>query len=187
VIEIVVEEPKTTGYDAISILKNCLQKYKVPQSNMVVDSDGIGAEVSGWFHNYYAFHGAAAAIDKRYKNIKAECAYALARIINAGDIKIIASSDTQKQRIVQELMTLKAGMLDMEGKMTIISKDEMRNLLPNRHSPDFLDALLMLMVFDIQYQPLQIIADTHQPTTLVEDREPRISKEEMERRRQSNK
>lgn len=182
VIEIVVEEGKTTGLDTISLLKEALLKYKVPQSNLVVDSDGIGQGVTGWFHNYYSFHGGGASFDKRYKNIKAECAYALARKINNHQIKIIASN-AQRERIIEELMALKAGMLDMEGKMTIISKDDMRRMLDNRHSPDFFDALMMLQVFDLQYQPLRIVDDISKPTTLVEDREPRISREEMAKRR----
>ena len=83
-----------------------------------------------------------------YNNIKSECAFKLAELINKRQIHIICSPAVQ-ERIKQEMTVLKSKNTNSaEQKRELISKDTMKPLLGR--SPDFLDMLIMRMIFEIK-------------------------------------
>jgi phage terminase large subunit len=88
--------------------------------------------------------------------LKSECGYKLAELINNRQIKIICSNE-QKDRIIAELAQLKAAGIDKdEQKKRLIKKEEMKEAL--HRSPDYLDMLLMNMIFHIK-QPMIVWAE----------------------------
>lgn len=122
---------------------------KVPRSSIVSDADGLGFYLESYLKGIREFHGGQSAIDsKTYNNIKSECAFKLAELINKRQIHIICSPEVQ-EKIKQEMTVLKSKNTNSaEQKRELISKDTMKQLLGR--SPDFLDMLIMRMIFEIK-------------------------------------
>jgi hypothetical protein len=144
-----IDQAKATGKSIETDLKNLIITHSVPRSQVVADSDGLGSYLVSYLSGIKEFHGGSSAVNKvEYANIKSECAYKLAELINDRKIRIKCNSE-QKQRIINELGQLKADNIDNdEGKKRIIKKDEMKERLG--HSPDYLDMLIMRMIFEVQ-------------------------------------
>lgn len=140
----------STAKDIEQTLQRIATDYGVGRSRIVADSDGLGAYLADYLQGIKAFHGGASAVNKaEFANIKSECAFKLAEKINARQLRIICNNDDQIQRIKDELMLLIAESITSDtSKRKLISKDEMKRMVG--HSPDYLDALLMGMYFDIQ-------------------------------------
>lgn len=153
---------KTDGAKVEAMLKELARTYAVPQSHIAYDADGIGAYLKGYLANAYSFNNGSAAIktnDKalNYKNLKTQCYYMLAERINAAQVyvmpKVAATKVGDKyvrDCIVSESRAIKKHKPDGDGKLQIIPKEQMKNALG--HSPDFMDALMMRMVFEIKPQ-----------------------------------
>lgn len=137
---------KATGKEIEGDLKDVMNEDKVGHSQTVADSDGLGAYLESYLVGIKEFHGGATAINKEeFVNLKSECAYELAAKINAREIYIDCSPE-QSEIIKEELGALKADNVDAdERKKRIIKKDKMKELIG--HSPDYLDMLLMRMLF----------------------------------------
>lgn len=151
-----VDKEKSTGKEIEEDLKQLMIKYQVGRSRTCADSDGLGAYLVSYLTGIKTFHGGARAYhDKEFANLKSECAYKLAEFINDRKLKIICSPE-QKKRIIEELGILKADQLDGdETKKRIIKKDRMRELI--QRSPDYLDMLLMGMLWHCKLKPIQIV------------------------------
>ncbi|MGV3528936.1 MAG: phage portal protein [Flavisolibacter sp.] len=150
VCKIVIDEEKSTGKSIETALRQLMENEKVDHSDVIVDSDGLGAYLESYLEGIEEFHGGAAANDPEFANLKSECAFRLAELINKRQIRIICSHD-QKQRIIDELMTLKMDNVDAdEKKKRIIKKEKMKEYL--QRSPDYLDMLLMRMALDLTPQ-----------------------------------
>lgn len=150
VCRIPIDKEKATGREIELDLKREKNTKAIPNSRIVADSDGLGAYLESYIKNIKEFHGGSSARDKKqFANIKTECAYKLAEIINNRNILVICTSE-QEEAIKAELSTcLKREHVDKdESKKRIISKDKMKTLLG--HSPDYMDMLLMRMIFEIK-------------------------------------
>lgn len=118
-----------------------------PNSQVVADADGLGAFLSSYVRNIKEFHGGTPAKDKKYGTLKDECAYALARKIREGGIRIVCPQE-EKELIISELQTCLTAMPNDLNKQKIIPKSKQKDLLGR--SPDYFDALLMRFYFDIK-------------------------------------
>lgn len=148
VCRVAIDQPKSTGKTIQDDLQKLMIDYGVPRSRTVADSDGMGSYLASYLNGIKEFHGNGKAIDAEFANIKAECAYKLAEKINKREIYIICS-DEQKSRIIEELSVLKAdSVTNDEQRKRIIKKDMMKELLGR--SPDYLDMLIMRMIFEVQ-------------------------------------
>lgn len=147
--KIELDKPKATGKSIETDLKELMLLREIGRSQTVADSDGLGAYLESYLTGIKEFHGGSSPIDKdEYSNLKSQCAYELAAKINNREIFIQCTSE-QKETIIEELGVLKADNVNAdERKKKIISKDKMKELLG--HSPDYLDMLLMRMMFLIK-------------------------------------
>lgn len=126
-------------------IKDMMINEGIPRSLMIVDADGIGSFLESYLTGIKEFHGNGRPQDPRYANLKAECAFKLAELINKRSIKIVCT-EAQKERIMDELAALKQANIDDDLKRyDIEKKDEMKKVLG--HSPDYLDMLIMSMFF----------------------------------------
>jgi len=150
ICSIALDKAKSTGRSIELDLKELKNSKGVGNSNIVADSDGLGAYLESYIQNIKTFHGGASAINKKeFAKLKSECGFKLAEKINNREI-FIKCSNEQKEEIKKEIsMCLKRDSIDKdEGKKQLISKDKMKEYLG--HSPDYLDMLLMAMIFEVR-------------------------------------
>jgi len=134
---------KTTEIEAKA--KELARTYKIPRSRIIVDEDGLGGGIVDHLR-CIGFKNGAKANNKRYKNLKTECYYKLGEIVTSGLAYI--SDDKYQTEIIEELEIIKRDKMDSDGKLEIISKDKMRDLLGR--SPDFADTLMMRMLPEVK-------------------------------------
>lgn len=148
---VAIDKPKAKGKEIETDLKTLMNKSGTGHSKTVADSDGLGAYLESYLTGIKEFHGGARPNSPaEFANLKSECAYELAAFINKREVKIICTEE-QKERIIEELGVLKADNVNAdERKKKIISKDKMKELLGR--SPDYLDMLLMKMIFHVKPQ-----------------------------------
>lgn len=143
---IAIDKEYSPGKDVETDLKNLMIKDKIPRSLTIVDADGVGSFLESYLEGIKEFHGGSPAVDKeRYTNLRAECYFKLAELINQRKIRIVCTAE-QRERIQDELGALKqAYIYNDESKKGIIKKETMKAILG--HSPDYIDALMMAMYF----------------------------------------
>ncbi len=146
------DKGKSDGKEIEQDIKEVMIMGEVPHSKSVVDSDGMGAYLESYLKGIKQFHAGAQAINhKEFANLKSECAYKLAELVNKRMIKIVCSEE-QKNRIKREMAVLKAKSIDAdESRKRIIKKEEMKIMLGGK-SPDYLDMLIMKMFFHVKPQ-----------------------------------
>lgn len=132
--------------NAINALK---VKHKVPNLNIVADEDGVGGgvvdncRIKGFVNNSKALN------NENFSNLKTQCFYKLADKMNNDEIFIETElSQKQKETIIEELEYVKSYNSDSDGKMQILPKAEIKQLIGR--SPDYADALAMRLYFDIK-------------------------------------
>lgn len=82
-------------------------------------------------------------MDPRYINLRSECYFKLAELINNRKIKVICTPE-QRERLMDELGALKQADIDNDTKKkTVIPKETMKIILGR--SPDYMDMLMMAM------------------------------------------
>lgn len=150
VCNVEIDKEVSTGKSNEKDLAKMMREKAVPRSQTIVDSDGLGDYLESYLTGIKEFHGGTPAVNKKeFANLKSECGYKLAEMINKHKLLIICKNDTQKSKIIEELQVLKAKNPDAdEQRKRLISKDEMKEQLGR--SPDYLDMLLMRMYFEIK-------------------------------------
>lgn len=137
-------EPKEVEQD----IRKSATENRVRLSNVAVDSDGVGAFVTNYLNGGFEFHGEARSYSGNYNNLKSECGFKLAELICERKLHVICDQQTQ-ERLSLELEVLMAAEIDNDTKKkSLVGKDRQKAILG--HSPDILDALIMLMVFEVK-------------------------------------
>jgi hypothetical protein len=142
---IVFDKSKITELQAYIIqLKN---KYKVPNSNIIADEDGVGGglvdnlDIKGFINNSRALN------DENYQNLKTQCYYKLAEAIQRNEIYFSYDiNDSEKEMLIEELEQVKSADSD-DGKLKMINKTDVKQNIGR--SPDYSDALMMRMYFTL--------------------------------------
>ena len=144
-----IDKQKSSGKEIEEDLKSLMISENVPRSQSIADSDGMGAYLESYLTGIKEFHGGGKPNDDtEYANLKSECGYKLAELINKRLIKVNCTTE-QRQLSSEELGQLKADNLDAdEKKKRIIKKDTMKEALGR--SPDYLDMLIMRMYFEVK-------------------------------------
>ena len=118
----------------------------VRNEEIVIDCGG-GYGNSTWesFPGAVRFLGSAAPIEsKEYANLRTQCFYKLADAINSGEVWFSNASQETEARVIREVEQLKRSAIDVDGKLKVVPKQQMKDGLQGR-SPDFLDAMAMRM------------------------------------------
>lgn len=143
-----IDQSYSEGRTIEADLKRMMIECSIPRSMLVADSDGLGAYLESYLNGIKEFHGGNRPVNPEFDNLKSECAFKLAEMINNRQIRVVCS-DAQRERIKKELSVLKQDHIDADTrKKGIISKEKMKETLG--HSPDYLDMLIMAMVFRIR-------------------------------------
>lgn len=143
------------------------RQYQVPRSNILTDEDGVGGGLKDEMAGIKGFLNGSRPIAKKHKklgfnaekeieeqtdanyvNLKTQCYYKLADYVNIGKIGIYEGfSGEEKQELIQELEQVKRDKIDSDGKLRILSKERVKELLGR--SPDWSDNLMMRMYFEL--------------------------------------
>jgi phage terminase large subunit len=159
-----------------SKLKTIAAEEEVPYSRIVADEDGIGGAVvdnckgiKGFIANHPAMENPTTHIQENYANLKSQCGYKLAEMINTHQIAIAIEPnqfisevpgityEVWKEQLTEELEQIKSKNMDAEKKMQITSKDDVKETLGR--SPDFSDTMLMRIM--LEYKPSNQFATIH--------------------------
>jgi len=138
--------PETAGR-----IRDLAALHRVGRSRIVVDDDGIGGGVVDLLPGCVAFKGGARPIDRRgrnenYFNLKSQCSYMLAEVINNRGMHVVPEAD--RDRIAEELAWIKRDKVDSDGKLRILGKDKVKEGIGR--SPDYADTLMMRMVLELK-------------------------------------
>ena len=144
---------------------------KIPWSNIMIDEDGIGGAivdgmkgVKGFIANSTPLPTANQIRSKfsriindfipktNYKNLKSQCGFKLAEMIN--EHRIAFSVPEFRDKIIDELSALlRQKNVDGDGKLQIKSKDEVK--IDLNRSPDIGDPIIYRMWFELKKEALE--------------------------------
>ena len=145
--------------EVVKLIEEARAKYRIPLSQVVIDEDGVGGGVVDMLRGCRGFIGGASQIETNqgitnYRNLRSQCYFKLADLTKEKKIRINADPNI-KDLIIQELEQIKDKGEADEKKLAIIAKDEIKEFLGR--SPDFADALMMRMIFELQYIPTDLL------------------------------
>ena len=144
VVKEIITKNKTSADNVEKLIRNTADIHKIPQKNIIIDSDGVGQYLSHYMKGVQPFVNNAKPLDKEsYQNLKTQCYYKLAEQINVGNIWVKCNDTDRRNKIIEEFEVIRRKNMDNDGKLSILSKKEMKAVLG--HSPDFADALMMRM------------------------------------------
>jgi len=157
----VVTMPKNTVPMVVDAINNLANKYKVPRSNIVIDEDGVGGGVVDYLPGCKGFVNNSTAIETlgskkihNYANLKAQCYFKLAEYVNKGEISVYDNIPEEiKELTIEDLEQICQKDPDKDSKVRVETKEEIKEKLGR--SPDFSDALMMRMLFEVKstYKP----------------------------------
>ena len=133
--------------DVVDEIKKLQQENQVNLRNIIVDEDGVGGGVKDYLRCKGFVNNSKALKNENYQNLKTQCYYKLADLINKGQIGINCSDVNVKQHIIEELEQVRTKDADKDNKLQIIPKDTIKAILGR--SPDYADALAMRMFYEI--------------------------------------
>ena len=141
-------------------IQSCIEalrvKHQIPKDQCIADEDGVGGGVVdscgilGFVNNSKAFDNTVNGVKTNYFNLQSQCGFKLAEKIQNSSIYIEADiSEKTKEEIIEELEQLKTFNTDVDGKLRILPKEQIKQNIGR--SPDFRDMLLMKQYFDVRF------------------------------------
>lgn len=146
------------GLDQLAdVIKTLASNEQVPFSHIIIDEDGVGGGlvdmlrgVKGFMSNSVPFEmwdtREFKFIKPNYQNLKAQCYFTLADMIN--NHKIACRDVSIKELLREDLSVIRQKNQDSDGKLAIISKDEMKEIIGR--SPDVSDMMMMRIYFEFK-------------------------------------
>jgi len=163
-------------HKAIEVLR---KHWRVAVSDVLVDQDGLGGGIvqlggyNGFSGGAQALEDPATGIKEAYHNLKTQCFYRFAELVNTAAVRFTVTTDNWlingvrgtkillgKQAVdirdvlKNQLKAIKRAKPDAEGKKYINTKEEQKLILDGR-SPDFADCASQRAWFDIRKRPAQ--------------------------------
>lgn len=138
-------------------VKQLMQQYRIAPAHVVVDTDGVGGGLADQLpgcRQFVAMHKPVAlkGQPQAYENLKTQCYYLLAQVVEEGRLSLSPSLQQQYHEgkslhtlLLEELLVIRRGASQNDGKLSINRKDAHKALLGR--SPDLADMVMMRMVF----------------------------------------
>ena len=120
---------------------------QIPLLNVICDEDGVGGGVVDILGCHGFVNNSRAVGGKNYANLKTQCYFALAERCNKNGLYVYTGDAKLKEMITQELEQVKQDKIDQDGKIYIVSKDQVKDKLGR--SPDYSDMLMMREWFEL--------------------------------------
>ena len=138
---------KSAINDVVSEIRDIQQSNQVKLTNIIIDEDGVGGGAKDYLRCKGFVNNARPLKNENYQNLKTQCYYKLADLINKGQVGIDCQDITIKNQIIEECEQVRMKDADKDGKLKIIPKETIKNIIGR--SPDFADALAMRMFYEI--------------------------------------
>jgi phage terminase large subunit len=117
--------------------------------NIIVDEDGVGGGLKDILRCKGFTNNARALKGENYSNMKTQVYYKMASMMNKGQVSLSSAKDIElKNTIIQELEQVKRTKIDSDAKLSMISKDKVKEMLGR--SPDYSDAIAMRFYYEIR-------------------------------------
>ncbi len=138
---------KSAINDVVDEVRQLQQDNQVPLRNIIIDEDGVGGGAKDFLRCQGFVNNSRALKGENYQNLKTQCYYKLADLINKGQIGIECNDITVKNNIIEELEQVRTKDADKDNKLQMIPKDTVKAIIGR--SPDYSDALAMRMFYEI--------------------------------------
>ena len=148
---------KNRTTETSNIIRWLQKQYSVKNSHTICDEDWVGWWVVDMLWCKWFINNSSPILSeeekeiRNYKNLKDQCYFELQPIIENWVMKLIVMNDNDKESIVEELDVIKQKNPDKWGKLQILTKEEIKQLI--WRSPDFADTIAMRMWFELNKQP----------------------------------
>ncbi len=138
---------KSSIDEVVEAVRTIQQEYSVPLRNIVIDEDGVGGGAKDYLRCLGFTNNARALKGENYQNLKTQCYYKLADLINKGQLGIDCPDINAKNNIIEELEQVRMKDADKDSKLKIVPKESVIDIIGR--SPDYSDALAMRMYYEI--------------------------------------
>jgi hypothetical protein len=135
-------------------IRDLLFSERISYSNCIIDEDGVGGGVvdnlrgvKGFVNNSTPLDNPVTHQPENFKNLKTQCAYKLAEMVNDHKIGVELNDETVRSTEIEEFEQLKRKDPDRDTRLQIVPKDEIKELIGR--SPDYLDTYIMRMWFEL--------------------------------------
>jgi len=159
-----VEERYAFNYDRVDTkgalvktaetIEHIARRHDISADNIVVDEDGVGGGVVDLLPGCIGFQANSRPMEitsgfkENYQNLKTQCAYYAADIINANKLYIRLDDVDLQEKIITEADLHRKVNVDNDKKLGITSKTDIKKLL-NDKSPDDFDNIIMRMKLEL--------------------------------------
>ena len=138
---------KSAVNEVVDEVRKLQQEYQVPLHNIIIDEDGVGGGAKDYLRCRGFTNNARPLKSENYQNLKTQCYYKLADLINKGQLGITCNDITAKNNIIEELEQVRTKDADKDNKLQMIAKDTVKAIIGR--SPDFSDAMAMRCYYEI--------------------------------------
>lgn len=149
----VIERVVITGSkvtETAARIREIAAKHGIPMMRVLVDEDGIGGGVVDILSCKGFVAGSSPVTPKpgeNYKNLKSQCAFRLAELINDALIYEECRSEVDRNLLVEDLEQIKQDKMDNDTSRQILSKEKVKAIL--QRSPDDGDTYIMRAWFEV--------------------------------------
>tara|TARA_R100000781_G_scaffold92092_1_gene57032 strand:+ start:14179 stop:15489 length:1311 start_codon:yes stop_codon:yes gene_type:complete len=138
---------KSSVNEVVDEVRALQQEHEVPLRNIIVDEDGVGGGVKDYLRCIGFVNNARALKGENYQNLKTQCFYKLADLINKGQVGVICPDVNIKNQIIEECEQVRMKDADKDNKLQIFSKETIKGIIGR--SPDYADAMAMRCYYEI--------------------------------------
>ena len=143
--------PKCRIDELANAIRQFQREYGVPNSNTIVDEDGVGGGVVDILRCKGFVNNSRPLPEMRkqpnYSNLRSQCYFKLADAVNNNLMYLPNEPIKDRDIVVEELEQIKQKDIDKDGKIAVISKDEIKKVIGR--SIDEADTIMMRMWFEL--------------------------------------
>lgn len=149
-VEVRTYQGQTTD-QTVAVIKDLESYYNCRRSNICIDSDWVWWWVADQLRGCVNFVNNSSPIlqwdeVRNFSNLKTQCYFKLKYLMEKREICIQTSGEI-KERIENELDNILIKDVDLDNKIKLESKEDMKKRL--WHSPDYADAIMMRMYWEL--------------------------------------
>lgn len=145
----IIELARATLDISKSRIDQLKEKYAITNDRIAIDTDGVGGGLADFLKgSVQIVNGSKPKRSENYQNLKTQLFFKLSDLINSGQINILVSDTSIKNRLFQELQNIKREKIDQDGKIRMTTKDQIKAAIGR--SPDLADAMAFKMIWHLR-------------------------------------